>query len=107
MCGITASVKLVGQTKNAQTKSQLVDLGSGGANGVNGSKKQKVNGGDTRSREDWTGDLKGQLDKSLESIYHRGPDSNGTWISPDGLVGSSSLDWSASTDVDVSNTLSW
>ena len=35
--------------------------------------------------------LKKQPSKSLDRIAHRGLDSNGTWISPDGVVGKSSF----------------
>ncbi|KAL8687600.1 MAG: hypothetical protein Q9224_005104, partial [Gallowayella concinna] len=31
--------------------------------------------------------LEHQLDRSLDAINHRGPDSHGTWISPDGHIG--------------------
>lgn len=33
-----------------------------------------------------------ELDASLEQIKHRGPDSRGQWISPDGRVGPLTLD---------------
>lgn len=31
--------------------------------------------------------IKGQLDRSLDLIAHRGPDSKGFWVSEDGSVG--------------------
>jgi asparagine synthase (glutamine-hydrolysing) len=35
------------------------------------------------------------LDASLETIKHRGPDSRGTYVSPDGRVGAYILHWNA------------
>lgn len=31
--------------------------------------------------------IRGQLDKSLDAIAHRGPDAKGIWVSDDGGVG--------------------
>lgn len=34
-----------------------------------------------------TSDLSSRLENALQTIQHRGPDSQGQWISPDGRVG--------------------
>ncbi|KAK2058796.1 asparagine synthase [Colletotrichum caudatum] len=61
MCGITASITL---------------QRSGSLNGANGS--ADVEGCET---------LRQELQQSLKSIAHRGPDASGVWISDDGTIG--------------------
>ncbi|GKT50002.1 amidase chyE [Colletotrichum spaethianum] len=61
MCGITAAITL---------------QRSGSANGASGNS-------DLKGRKT----LHQQLQKSLESIAHRGPDASGVWVSDDGTIG--------------------
>ncbi|KAL9027089.1 MAG: hypothetical protein Q9196_004343, partial [Gyalolechia fulgens] len=49
-------------------------------------KKRKLTNG-ASSQDDTSVLREDQLDRSLDAIRHRGPDSPGTWISPDGRVG--------------------
>ena len=71
MCGITAVVTLAGR-QEAQAPEDH-DVRSSANIYANGHSPKET--------------LSSQLMQSLESIQHRGPDSNGEWISTNGLVG--------------------
>ncbi|CAO1597023.1 hypothetical protein XANCAGTX0491_000853 [Xanthoria calcicola] len=62
MCGITVAIKLAGRSRraSADTTTHNVNLSA---------------------------NLESQLASSLDAIKHRGPDSHGSWISPDGNIG--------------------
>ncbi|KAL8935086.1 MAG: hypothetical protein Q9216_005593 [Gyalolechia sp. 2 TL-2023] len=51
------------------------------------SKKRKLTNGVSSQHDHKPMSLEDQLESSLDAIHHRGPDSHGTWISPDGDVG--------------------
>lgn len=92
MCGITVLAKLTGRYK---TKAE--DAATAGANGaINGfsadhdPKKRKLTNGTLRRDGPRTGtfdEVDTQIDRSLDAINHRGPDSRGIWVSEDGNVG--------------------
>lgn len=70
MCGITVAIKLAGRSGYCSAKTAATN----GTNCTNGLSANH---------------LEPQLASSLDAIHHRGPDSHGTWISPDGNIGTS------------------
>ncbi|KAL8669181.1 MAG: hypothetical protein Q9168_006216 [Polycauliona sp. 1 TL-2023] len=81
MCGITVALKLVGRTGYCNTAATNA-LGSN-----HHSKKRKLTNGLTNDYSSPKASLEHQLAGSLDAINHRGPDSHGTWVSPDGNIG--------------------
>ncbi|KAL0935908.1 asparagine synthase [Colletotrichum truncatum] len=75
MCGITATIKLRRSVPGTEVN------GTNGANHGIGLNGEALNG----QRQD-TG-LRDQLEESLQTIAHRGPDASGVWISKDGCIG--------------------
>ncbi|KAL8679552.1 MAG: hypothetical protein Q9186_004172 [Xanthomendoza sp. 1 TL-2023] len=80
MCGITAHLALTNRHDNPQSvnhqPSNLHDGRTGDTEMRNGQPSKHV-----------VGSLRDQVDHSLDTIRHRGPDSHGCWISDDGRVG--------------------
>ncbi|KAF4868374.1 Amidase chyE [Colletotrichum siamense] len=75
MCGITAAITL---------RRGASDNGVNGTNGTNGTNGKAEHAHSERSNAET---LRSQLEKSLETIAHRGPDASGIWISEDGAIG--------------------
>ncbi|KAI8243623.1 Asparagine synthase [Colletotrichum sp. SAR 10_99] len=75
MCGITAAITL---RRGASSN------GVNGTNGTNGTNGKAEHAHSERSNAET---LRSQLEKSLETIAHRGPDASGIWISEDGAIG--------------------
>ncbi|KAI4197332.1 MAG: hypothetical protein LQ350_006001 [Teloschistes chrysophthalmus] len=80
MCGITAAITLAGRSGYSKTTSAT----NGGLDAAGGSKRRTLSNGHSSQTSI---DLKSQLASSLDAIKHRGPDSYGTWTSPDGNIG--------------------
>lgn len=79
MCGISVIVALQGHTHQSQQSA------SGAlSNGINGIHPHM----DVTATK-----LASDLDKSLDLIAHRGPDSRGQWISKDKRIGPPPLTW--------------
>lgn len=72
MCGITAAITLAGRSGYSRTTSAT----NGRLHADRGSQSSQP-----------SADLQAQLASSLDVIKHRGPDSYGTWTSPDGNIG--------------------
>ena len=93
MCGISAIVTLAAHANNHQNgTSNGVNGVIGASNGVNGTNGHlsRVNGHhseDAKSKDA----LEEEMLESLERIRHRGPDSNGVWVSEDRNIGESLL----------------
>lgn len=85
MCGITAVITLAGRSTNP--RADVAPTNGGVADRE--SKKRKLNNGVSSQDDHLSTSVDDQLDRSLDAINHRGPDSHGTWISPDGNVGMS------------------
>ncbi|KAL9577791.1 MAG: hypothetical protein Q9212_006142 [Teloschistes hypoglaucus] len=82
MCGITAAITLAGRSGYSRTRTTSAT--NGGLDADRGSTRRTLSNG--RSSQP-SAHLKGQLASSLDAIKHRGPDSYGTWTSPDGNIG--------------------
>ena len=90
MCGITVAIKLAGRSAYCKTNAAA---GTNGRAANNHAKKRKLSDGlvsDSDSHAHANANLHCQLASSLDAINHRGPDSHGTWISPDGNIGTRS-----------------
>ncbi|KAL8708458.1 MAG: hypothetical protein Q9225_007596, partial [Loekoesia sp. 1 TL-2023] len=83
MCGITAVITLTGRSSNL--RANVAPTNGGVADRE--SKKRKLTNGVSSQDDHLSTSVGDQLDSSLHAINHRGPDSHGTWISPDGNVG--------------------
>lgn len=83
MCGITAVVTL--STRSGGSQGNAITINGGVADLE--SKKRKLTNGVSSQEDHKPKSLEDQLDSSLDAIDHRGPDSHGTWISPNGDVG--------------------
>lgn len=79
MCGITAAITL---RRGAS---------SNGVNGTNGTNDTNGKAEHAHSDRSNAEAIRSQLEKSLETIAHRGPDASGIWISQDGAIGT--CDW--------------
>ncbi|KAJ0278743.1 hypothetical protein CBS470a_009622 [Colletotrichum nupharicola] len=75
MCGITAAITL---------RRRASSNGVNGTNCTNGTNGKAEHAHSERSNAET---LRSQLEKSLETIAHRGPDASGIWISEDGAIG--------------------
>ncbi len=85
MCGITASIALPGGKLNPRNHRQTNGLSNGHSNGhTNGYTNGKV---DDHSTASTTKTLTTQLQASLRTLDHRGPDESGIWISADASIG--------------------
>ncbi|KAL8848645.1 MAG: hypothetical protein Q9221_006319 [Calogaya cf. arnoldii] len=89
MCGISVAIKLVGRSGYCSA-STVATNGTNGLSANHHPKWQKLTNGYICSHENGVNaSLEHQLASSLDAINHRGPDSHGTWISPDGNIGTS------------------
>ncbi|KAI4236506.1 MAG: hypothetical protein LQ352_007996 [Teloschistes flavicans] len=80
MCGITAAITLAGRSGYFRgTKDTNGELDADPR-----SKKRRLSNGHLSQP---SVNLKAQLERSLDAINHRGPDSHGTWTSIDGNIG--------------------
>lgn len=83
MCGITAVVTLSIPSSGCQVNAATNE---GGAADYE-SKKRKLTNGVSSQDNIKPMSLEDELESSLDAIDHRGPDSHGTWISPNGDAG--------------------
>ncbi|KAL8689443.1 MAG: hypothetical protein Q9218_004892 [Villophora microphyllina] len=83
MCGITAAIGLVGRFDYSKS----IKAANGEPPADRGSKKRRLSNGVATPNEQTPNDLRGQLEKSLDAINHRGPDSHGTWMDSDETIG--------------------
>ena len=82
MCGITAVLSLTNRHSEIKSAShQPFDLYAGP------NEESEVYG--SQSSNDVAGSLQDQINNSLDTIKHRGPDSHGSWISDDRRIGMS------------------
>ncbi|KAL8776479.1 MAG: hypothetical protein Q9194_003119 [Teloschistes cf. exilis] len=79
MCGITAAITLAGRSGYSRTTSAT----KGRLHADRGSQRRALSNGHSSQP---SANLKAQLASSLDVIKHRGPDSYGTWTSPDGNI---------------------
>ncbi|KAI4231645.1 MAG: hypothetical protein L6R40_007678 [Gallowayella cf. fulva] len=81
MCGITASITLAGRSGYCSPNTDNLPADDD-------HKKRKLTNGLVHTQQHRDNlQLERQLARSLDAINHRGPDSRGTWISPDGNIG--------------------
>lgn len=86
MCGITASIALPRRKVDEQTIAHTNGInGANGINGINGT--NGTNGINGHADGHTTETLTTQLQASIDTINHRGPDGSGIWISPDASIG--------------------
>ncbi|KAL8724215.1 MAG: hypothetical protein Q9181_006926 [Wetmoreana brouardii] len=83
MCGITVAVALAGRSSYNNAKDAATDDLDASGDG----KKRKLTNGLSSQLDQQLTNLENQLVSSLDAINHRGPDAQGTWISPDGNIG--------------------
>lgn len=82
MCGITAILALTNRHSDIKSASHRpLDLYTGPK------EESELHG--SESSNDVAGSLQNQINNSLDTIKHRGPDSHGSWISDDHRVGMS------------------
>lgn len=86
MCGITAVVTLSARSSGSRGNAATTVTTNGGVADLE-SKKRKLANGTSSQDGHKPKSLEDQLGSSLDAIDHRGPDSHGIWISPDGDVG--------------------
>ncbi|KAL8994371.1 MAG: hypothetical protein Q9169_005635 [Polycauliona sp. 2 TL-2023] len=85
MCGITVAIKLAG--RSAYGRADVAATNGLGLGSNHHLKKRKLTNGLTNNHSKPNAVLEHQLASSLDAINHRGPDSHGTWVSPDGNIG--------------------
>ena len=83
MCGITAVITLAGRAASTEANDPTTDVDLADRE----SKKRKLTNGVLSQERPSLKSIEDELNSSLDAIDHRGPDSHGTWISPNGDVG--------------------
>lgn len=108
MCGITAIVGLSRDKVTHATNGTNGINGTKGFNGINGFNGADGNvnlNGEVTCGPCLHHELRSQLDQSLETIAHRGPDASGAWIRRDGAIGQSHT--RAPTKAAASPSIEW